>query len=88
MPSRRRTEPPANVDYYQTVTVDYVETMGIPVVEGRAFTRATSGGRPVVMLVNETLAKRFYPDSSPVGRRIKPGGPNTPWFTSSACSRT
>ena len=33
------------------------------------------------MLVNEALAKKFYPNTSPVGRRIKPGGPNMPWFT-------
>jgi putative ABC transport system permease protein len=71
--------PIPNVDYYQTVTSRYVETMGIPVVEGRAFTEADAGG-PWVMLVNEALAKKFYPNSSPVGRRIKPGGPNRPWF--------
>jgi putative ABC transport system permease protein len=71
--------PIPNVDYYQTVTARYVETMGIPVVEGRTFTETDAGGPPV-MLVNEALAKRFYPGSSPVGRRIKPGGPNTPWF--------
>jgi predicted permease len=53
--------------------------MGIPVVEGRTFTETDAGGPPV-MLVNEALAKRFYPGSSPVGRRIKPGGPSTPWF--------
>jgi len=71
--------PIPNVDYYQTVTSRYVETMGIPVVEGRTFTDTDPGGPPV-MLVNEALAKRFYPGSSPVGRRIKPGGPNRPWF--------
>ena len=71
--------PIPNVDYYQTVTARYVETMGIPVVEGRAFTETDASGPPV-MLVNEALAKRFYPGSSPVGRRIKPGGPNRPWF--------
>ena len=34
-----------NVDYYQTVTQDYLTTMGIPVVEGRDFSLATSGRR-------------------------------------------
>jgi predicted permease len=72
--------PIPNVDYYQTVTWRYVETMGIPVVEGRAFADTDAGG-PTVMLVNEALAKKFYPNASPIGRRIRPGGQNTPWFT-------
>jgi predicted permease len=75
--------PPENVDYYQTVMAGYVETMGIPVVEGRGFEFGDAGGPPVV-LVNETLARRFFPDRSPVGQRLKPGiGPfaSVPWFT-------
>jgi predicted permease len=76
-------DPAENVDFYQTVTAGYVETMGIPVVEGRAFTSSDATGSPVV-LVNETLAKRFFPDRSAVGQRVKPGfGPfaRVPWFT-------
>jgi predicted permease len=70
-----------NVDYYQTVTQEYLTTMGIPVVEGRDFSPADATGAPVV-LVNETLAKTFYKDSNPVGKRLKPGfGGNSPWFT-------
>jgi putative ABC transport system permease protein len=70
-----------NVDYYQTVTVDYLKTMGIPVLDGRDFSTTDMTGAPVV-LVNETLAKTFYKNQSPVGKRVKPGGgPNVPWFT-------
>jgi predicted permease len=70
-----------NVDYYQTVTVDYLKTMGIPVVEGRDFSLADVSGAPVV-LVNETLAKMFYKNQTPIGKRLKPSGPpTTPWFT-------
>ena len=70
-----------NVDYYQTITVDYLRTMGIPVIDGRDFSLADVTGAPVV-LVNETLAKMFYKSQSPIGKRLKPGGgPNTPWFT-------
>ena len=76
-----REGPFENVDYYQTVTVDYLRTMGIPVVEGRDFALADVTGAPVV-LVNETLAKMFYKNQSPIGKRLKPGGgPTTPWFT-------
>jgi predicted permease len=70
-----------NVDYYQTVTVDYLRTMGIPVVEGRDFSLADVAGAPVV-LVNETLTKIFYKNQSAIGKRVKPsGGANNPWFT-------
>ena len=71
-----------NVDYYQTTTTDYVRTMGIPVVEGRAFGPGDVGSAPPVMLVNEALAKRFYPNQSVVGRRMRPSGaPDSVWFT-------
>jgi putative ABC transport system permease protein len=70
-----------NVDYYQTVTLGYLTTMGIPVVDGRDFALSDVAGGPVV-LVNETLARTFYKDQSPVGRRIRPGfNEQIPWFT-------
>jgi predicted permease len=69
-----------NVDYYQTVTVDYLKTMGIPVLEGRDFSAADVTGAPA-LLVNETLAKMFYKNQSPIGKRVRPGGPQRPWFT-------
>ena len=52
-------EPAENVDYYQTVTVEYLKTMGIPVVKGRGFEAADIEGAPV-LLVNETLEKTFF----------------------------
>ena len=70
-----------NVDYYQNVTPAYLMTLGIPLVDGRDFTDSDVGGPPVA-LVNETLAKTFFRDQSPLGRRLKPGfGPKVPWFT-------
>jgi putative ABC transport system permease protein len=73
--------PPANVDYYQTTTVGYFDAMGVKIVEGRAFNETDVFGAPV-LVVNQTLAKRYYPGQSAVGRRIQPGyGPNSPWFT-------
>jgi hypothetical protein len=75
-----------NVDYYQTATFGYVETMGIPVVEGRAFQRADANATTV--LVNETMARTFWPGQSPIGRRVKPGlGGDVRSSRSSASSR-
>jgi predicted permease len=75
-------QPPANVDYYQTVSVDYLKTMGIPVVSGRSFERADISGGPVVM-VNETLEKMFYTSRhlQAIGHHAQPSFPNSPQFT-------
>lgn len=72
--------PPQNVDYYQTITTAYLGTMGVPVVRGRGF-EPQDASTPVV-LINERLAKVFYPDQDPVGRRLRPPfSDSIPWFT-------
>jgi predicted permease len=73
--------PPQNVDYYQFVTPDYASAMGIPVVEGRSFTAGDVSGATPVAMVNQTLAKLYYPGQSAIGRRLRPSGPGGPWFT-------
>ena len=74
--------PFSNVDYYNTVTTGYVEAMGIPVVEGRAFLPTDALGATV--MINQTMARTFYKEQSPIGRRVRPSGPptaNIPWYT-------
>jgi predicted permease len=74
-------DPPENVDFYQYTSADYFQTMGIPIREGRSFEQSDVGGSPVVV-VNEALAKRFYPNRSPLGRRLNPYFTNdTVWYT-------
>ena len=71
-------QPAENVDYYQTVSVDYLKTMGIPVVKGRGFEAADIAGAPV-LLVNETLEKTFFTfrQLEAVGQRVNVfTGPN------------
>ncbi|MEJ2184418.1 MAG: ABC transporter permease [Gemmatimonadota bacterium] len=65
---------PFNVDYYQTVQGDYFNTMDIPIVEGRGFRPGDDAKGAPVLLINETLAKMYYPDQDPIGRRIQPSG--------------
>jgi predicted permease len=63
------------------VSTGYTETMGIPIVEGRSFRELDEGG-DFVALVNETMARTFWPGTSPLGRRVKPGfGDELPWLT-------
>jgi predicted permease len=71
-----------NVDYYQRVTVDYLTTMGIPLRDGRDFTPADATSTNGVVLVNETLARTFYKDQNPLGRRLRVSfNDAAPWFT-------
>jgi hypothetical protein len=72
--------PMPNIDCWQNTTAGYVDTMGIPVVEGRAFLPSDADG-PFVVLINQALARTWYPGVDPIGRRVRAGGPNTPWFT-------
>jgi predicted permease len=52
------------------VSPEYFRTLGIPIVEGRGFTTADTPDSPRVIVVNETLARRFWPGESAVGRRL------------------
>ena len=48
----------------------YFETLGIPLVSGREFKPADTLGAPKVAIINETMAKQFYGNTSPIGRRM------------------
>jgi putative ABC transport system permease protein len=54
---------------FALVSAGYFETLGIPILRGRTFTEQDDGGPPVV-IINQTLAKRFWPASEPLGNRI------------------
>jgi len=61
----------------------YFQTMGIAQLNGRDFNDADAEGTLPVAIVDESFARRFYPNEDPVGKRIKRGGPNSvrPWKT-------
>jgi predicted permease len=48
---------------------EYFKTMGVPLLEGRDFRQADAGGPPRVV-VNETFARRFFTNESPIGRKV------------------
>ena len=61
---------PINVDW-SIVSADYFQTMKVPIIEGRTFTKDEDEQGKNVILVDETLAQRFWPNQSAVGKRIK-----------------
>ena len=79
--------PQANVDYYQYASANYFATMRIPIVQGRSFGPADGPLSPPVVLINETTARLYYPNESPIGRRLQPGG-DTRGSRSSASQKT
>ncbi|MGH9639441.1 MAG: ABC transporter permease, partial [Bryobacteraceae bacterium] len=52
---------------------DYFATMGIPLLAGRVFSSRDTAKSPRVAVINETMARRFFPGVSPVGRRFGMG---------------
>ena len=78
-------EPPPgekNFGRHRACTPDYFRAMQIPVVKGRAFTDQDRSGSTPVVIVNETLAQRFWPNADPLGKRIRIDGPpdEFPWM--------
>jgi predicted permease len=65
-------EIPLNVDFYQA-SPNYFSAMGMRVASGRFFSRDDREDQPRVAIVNETLARRFFPNQNPLGKRIKMG---------------
>ena len=58
---------------FHVASPDYFSTIGQPLLAGRSFTRAdTARDRPVV-IVNQAMARRYWPGQDPVGRKISPG---------------
>ncbi len=55
---------------YRVVGGDFFAAAGVPVKRGRVFTPEDRPGSPLVMLVNETLARRYFPGEDPIGREI------------------
>ena len=72
--------PIQNIDFYQTVSEGYFETMDIRLIEGRFFNASDAKGAPDVVIINQTMARMYWNNQSPLGRRVRPGSTD-PWCT-------
>jgi len=67
-------QPPPNeqptVEYVE-VTEDYFTTLGISIVSGREFLRTDDENAPLLAIINETMAAKYWPGKDPVGQRLK-----------------
>ena len=55
---------------------DFFSALGLPVLEGRGFAPQDTANSPRVAVVSQTMARRFFPGESPLGRRFRLGGPD------------
>jgi predicted permease len=64
------------------VTPDYFHVLGVPLLRGRGFSDADNDKAPLVAVINEALARTYWPNRDPVGRRVKLNPVRRPsWIT-------
>ena len=78
-------EPPPgqeNIGRYRVCSPDYFQTMEISILKGRGFTDQDNAASKPVIIVNETLARRFWPNGDALGKRMRFTGPldKNPWL--------
>jgi putative ABC transport system permease protein len=62
---------PSQMANYIAVTPTYFSTLRTPIVQGREFNDRDTSSSPLVVVVNQTMVKRFWPDESPIGKRLR-----------------
>jgi putative ABC transport system permease protein len=70
-------EPPRSAEF-RSVTPDYFETMQIPLVRGRTVGGENDSTAPAEIVINRTMAAKYWPDEDPVGRQLRLFGPKGP----------
>jgi len=68
---------------HRQISPDYFKTIGITLKEGRGFTAGDNQQTMPVAVINETMAREFWPNDLALGKRYKVGGPDStePWIT-------
>jgi putative ABC transport system permease protein len=77
-----RPTPPGQTDPladFLFVSRDYFRTLGVPLLQGRTFSDHDQQGAPLVVIINQTLARQFFPNENPVGKRLRQNREN-PWM--------
>lgn len=72
-----------NLCAHSVIFGDYFRTLGIPLLRGRTFDQQDYTDKEKIVIVSESLARRFFPQQDPIGKRLKWGPPqsNSPWLT-------
>jgi putative ABC transport system permease protein len=67
----------------ETISPNYFQTLNIGLLDGRLLTDSDVDASPRVCVISKSLARRYFPDQKPLGRKIKVGNadPGNPWMT-------
>jgi putative ABC transport system permease protein len=65
----------------QTVSPNYLDTVGIPLLQGRGLKESDGAAAPLVAVVTENFVRRNWPGTNPIGRHIHLGTGDGPWLT-------
>jgi putative ABC transport system permease protein len=68
---------PSGLRYHVSPT--YFQTMGIELLKGRLFTAGDTPNTPMVVIIDEALAQRYFPNEEPLGQRLKPSAEAPSW---------
>ncbi|MGO9268945.1 MAG: ADOP family duplicated permease [Terriglobia bacterium] len=81
-PTAPGTTTPQFMDH-ETVAAGYFRTLQIPLLAGREFTEQDAAGSLPVAVINQTMARAFWPHQDPIGKHIMPGAPRpgAAWLT-------
>src|SRR6476661_6940033 len=64
------------------ISPDYFQVLQTPLLSGRSFTEGDEDGKPLVGIIDESTARKYWPTQDPVGRRVRFGkDPTKPWTT-------
>jgi putative ABC transport system permease protein len=72
--------PIQNIDYWNSVSGKYFETIGARLLEGRFLNESDGASSPFVVAINQTMARTYWPRESALGHRVRTSS-NTPWRT-------
>ena len=72
---------PAHLERLRVVSDDYFTALGLPLKRGRAFTRHDIASTPGVAIVSEALARKYWPNDNPIGKRISVVATEMTWTT-------
>jgi putative ABC transport system permease protein len=64
---------------YCMISPDYFTAMGVALIKGRAFSHYDTEDAPAVVIINQTMAARFFPGENPIGKRIGLSGNPRDW---------
>ena len=66
--------------FSEAVSAGYFDTLGVRLLEGRSFSNTDAPEHPQVTIINESMAKRFWPNQSAIGKRIGRQGQDPQWI--------